>query len=240
MKFLKFAVILPIVLFITILLFLFFTPGGEYNDTVYNKTQMFEYNKITSKGIVTKEDANKTVSDLSGISGTDGESTVNSLACPYGDLIVKNSTKHKLDPLLIAAIVSQESDFGRDAGMSSGGALGLIQVKVSDGPIQQLKQVGLWDSDMTENMEDPDNNLNVACKYIRYGYDYFVVPAGYGSDYGALAAGYNGWWPRTLKYNPPCYPKSVSSENWNYYHQVAARYEAYKNGSLKVGEKGKF
>lgn len=218
------------------------TPNVDTSISLYNSTAIVtdRYKQDSSLQNRIKELTSSTegiqVTSSTSNGNTNVELSSESIADLWG-LIQKNAKAYNEDPLFIAAIVSQESDFGKDAGMSGGGALGVIQIKMNDGPIQQLKQVGLWESTMTTDMKDPDMNLHVACCYLKYGYDKFVVPAGYGDDYGAWAAGYNGWWPSTLKYKPPCYPKNVSSENWNYYHQVADRYEQYKSGAKKVGEK---
>ena len=234
MKVFKYILIVIGVLVLTVYVMFFIvrtdTKGNEY--TLFNSYAVSNNENQNLQG-----NLKLTLSNSLNVPGVDGVSSGEALACPYGDLIVKWADTYNLDSLLVASIVAQESNFGEDAGMSGGGALGIIQIKINDGPIQQLKQVGLWEETMSEDMTDPDANLHVACCYLKYGYDTFVVPAGYKDDVGALAAGYNGWWPSTLKYNPPCYPQNKSKENWNYYHQVKQRYNDYVSGAKKVGEK---
>lgn len=237
MNFLKIVITTPIAILLSIFMFSFVYSKTEIdNYSIYDSIDFYQVgaSNVYKMQAVTQQDVQEVETSVVGVSG----STVDALNCPYGDLIVKWAKNYNEDPLFIASIVAQESDFGKDAGMSSGGALGIIQIKIQGGPIQELKQRGLWESSMSEDMTDPDSNLHVACCYLKYGMDRFVQPAGYADDYGAWAAGYNGWWPTSLKGNPPYI--HGSKENRNYYYQVKQRYEAYKSGALEVGKKGDF
>lgn len=51
---------------------------------------------------------------------------------PYRDLIQREARKHGLDPLLVAALIRQESEFDPDA-VSPSGAIGLMQVMPATG-----------------------------------------------------------------------------------------------------------
>lgn len=224
MRFLKFTILLPIILFTTILLFMFLTPGGNYSDNVYNKTQLFEYNKLTSKGAVTKEDVNKVVADLSGITGTSGQSTTNELACPFGDIIVSQAKSQGIDPLLVASIISQESDFQEKPAGDPDDYNGLMQVGQS--AIDEVHE-------SYSNIFDPETNIRIGTKYFA------LMLKTFNNDVANSCGGYN-WGPGYMQQYINGKKSNMPNETKNYIRQVPARYEAYKSGALKVGDKGNF
>lgn len=224
MRYLKFAIILPIVLFTTILMFLFLTPGGSYEDNVYNKTQLFEYNKITSKGVVTKESVENVTTDFSGITGTNGASSSSNLACPFGDIIVKEAKDQGQDPLLIAAIISQESDFQVKPKGDPDSYNGLMQVGKP-----AIEEVGENPSDIF----DPETNIRIGTKYFS------LMMKTFNNDVPNACGGYN-WGPGYMQQYLKGSRSNMPNETQNYIRQVPARYEAYKSGALKVGDKGSF
>lgn len=158
---------------------------------------------------------------------------VNATNTDIWSLIQKYSTQYSLDPLGVAAICAQETSFGQNMSTSNAGAQGLMQIKPTSGPVQQLKEWGRWESSMTNNLADNDNNMHIACAYLKGGMDYFVIPAGKQNDFGALAAGYNSWWASTIKNDPPYLHNNT--ENKNYYYECNQRYADYKSGKKQVG-----
>lgn len=74
---------------------------------------------------------------------------------PYGDEIEKTAARHRLDGLLLAALVESESSFLPDA-VSPVGAVGLTQV---------MPETAAWlggKGDLT----DPDSNLELGARYL--------------------------------------------------------------------------
>lgn len=74
---------------------------------------------------------------------------------PYGDAIEETADRHRVDALLLAALVEAESSFLPDA-VSPVGAVGLTQVMPATA--QWLGQRG--------DLTDPDSNLDVGARYL--------------------------------------------------------------------------
>ena len=225
-----------VVSLISLSIFIFDDPG---DTTIHNEYMVTnDSNVYQTRDISIYQYLQKAKKDVSNIPVTQnvtiGVGQVSADSNDIWSLIQKYSTKYSLDPLAVAAICSQESNFGKDLSTSHAGAEGLMQV-VAKNPPKQLKEWGRWDSDMTMDLQNNDNNMNVACAYLKGGMDYFVIPSNKQGDVGALAAGYNSWWASTIRNNPPYL--HGNTENTNYYNQVRTRYEAYKTGALKIGEK---
>ena len=75
---------------------------------------------------------------------------------PYGTAIALAAERHRVDPLLLAAIVSVESGFSPSA-VSSQGAMGLMQI------VPDLAQ----DYGVTGDLLDPYVNADVGSRYVR-------------------------------------------------------------------------
>lgn len=234
-KYLIYAIIA--MLLITVILLFINTPTSDVdglNDfTLYRNTSVNGTINYTLKEAV-KETTQSTTglntgssSSTSNLSSTDDTQEV-------WELIKKYASEYNVDPVFLAVICAQESTFGKDKGTSTAGAQGLMQLKTTEGPIQELKQQNLWESSMTLDLQDDDNNMHIATVYLKYGYDRFVKPQGKENDIGAWAAGYNSWWDTTIWLDPP---HLSGTENTNYYNQTKQRYADYVAGVKKIGEK---
>lgn len=75
---------------------------------------------------------------------------------PYGELIHEKAQKYDVDPLLVAAVIEQESRFRRKA-KSPVGARGLMQL---------MPRTGRWMG--ARDLYDPEQNVDAGVKYIKY------------------------------------------------------------------------
>jgi len=81
---------------------------------------------------------------------------------PYEKLIRKWSKRHRLDPLLVAALIRQESAFAPQA-VSSAGAVGLMQLM----PATAKRLAGERRQRFRlSRLTDPDYNINYGCYYL--------------------------------------------------------------------------
>jgi soluble lytic murein transglycosylase-like protein len=126
----------------------------------------------------------------------------------YADLIQSSAQKYQLDPDLIKAVISVESNFRSDA-KSSAGALGLMQLMPGT-----ARGLGVT------NALDPAQNIEAGSKYLRQMLD------GFGSVELALAA-YNAGPGNVKKYGgiPPF------KETQNYVKKVLAKFNEFQIGT---------
>ena len=75
---------------------------------------------------------------------------------PYGDIIHEKAAKYDVDPILVAAVIEQESKFRRTA-HSQVGARGLMQL---------MPKTGRWMG--ASDLYDPVQNVDAGVKYIKY------------------------------------------------------------------------
>ncbi|HEY0142605.1 MAG TPA: lytic transglycosylase domain-containing protein [Thermoanaerobaculia bacterium] len=75
---------------------------------------------------------------------------------PYGELIHEKAVKYDVDPLLVAAVIEQESRF-KSRARSHVGAKGLMQL---------MPRTGKWMG--ARNLYDPEQNVDAGVKYIKY------------------------------------------------------------------------
>lgn len=225
-----------IVAIVAILVLVFYIHSSSVDIIKVHANDVYCYTETPYKMNVNIQQEVKDASTTTvGVDGTT-QDNLGSLTATSSDiwgLVKKYSDLNSLDPLTVAAMCAQETGFGTNMSVSSAGAQGLMQIKPTGGPVKQLHQWGRWTSDMTTDLNDNENNMKVACAYLKGGMDYFVKPSGKQNDPGALAAGYNSWWPSTINNNPP-YLHS-STENKNYYYEVNQRYQDYKNGIKQIG-----
>lgn len=105
----------------------------------------------------------------------------NSTKVAYSDIINKYSEEYKLNPIMVASIIKEESHFNNEA-KSEMGAVGLMQL---------LPDTAKWVSEKlgeefeSEKLSDPDYNIKHGAYYYKYLLEHF------GNDELALAA-YNG------------------------------------------------
>ena len=101
---------------------------------------------------------------------------------PFGKLIYQIANQHALNPLLVAAMVHQESDFNPRA-RSRKGACGLMQMIPST-----ARRFGL---NRKRDLFNPRKNLEAASRYLRwlidrFGNDPLRVVAAYNAGEGAV------------------------------------------------------
>lgn len=75
---------------------------------------------------------------------------------PYGDLIHEKAEKYQVDPLLVAAVIEQESKF-HDTARSPVGARGLMQL---------MPRTGRWLG--ARDLYNPEQNIDAGVRYIKY------------------------------------------------------------------------
>ena len=121
---------------------------------------------------------------------------------PYGSQIWKACQKHKVDGLLVAAIVEAESGFTPDA-VSPKGAVGLMQVLPSTG--------GHYGS---ADLYDPSANLDVGSRYLAW------LLKEFDGDLERAVAAYNAGPAAVIRYGgvPPF------AETRRYVHKVLGLY----------------
>jgi len=131
---------------------------------------------------------------------------------PYGSIIYREALRNNLQPELVAAVVSAESDF-RPRLISDKNAQGLMQIIPSTGRL-----LG------TDDLFDPESNVAAGAKYLRYLMDRFDDPQ------VALAA-YNAGEGNVEKFGgvPPfpetlAYVRRVDAQTREYRDQVRANY----------------
>jgi soluble lytic murein transglycosylase len=113
---------------------------------------------------------------------------------PYQELVVREAREVGVDPLLLAALIRQESAFVPDI-VSSAGAIGLMQVMPTTGR-DLARSLGV-ENFTPETLESPEVNLHLGARFLvdqleRYGPDLPLVL----SAYNAGPARANRW--RTL------------------------------------------
>lgn len=82
---------------------------------------------------------------------------------PYQNEILEYSSKNKIDPFLVAAVIKNESGFDTEA-VSHAGAVGLMQIMPETGE-WIASQMGLDHFDM-EALRRPEYNVRLGCWYL--------------------------------------------------------------------------
>lgn len=125
---------------------------------------------------------------------------------PYGDAIEQTAERHRVDALLLAALVEAESSFLPDA-ISPVGAVGLTQVMPATA--QWLGERG--------DLTDPDSNLDVGARYLSRLLERFD------GDLELALAAYNAGPTNVLRYGgvPPF------RETRNYVRKVLSIYAGH-------------
>jgi len=133
----------------------------------------YETGKVEKVKTVSKEAIEKVLPPITNKATKEQREVVSKL--PYGDKILRYSDKYDMDPVLIAAVIKQESEFNPKA-KSEVGAKGLMQFMDDTAP----------DWDVT-NPFDPDQSIDGGVRYLKYLIKYFdgdVVSALYGYNWG--------------------------------------------------------
>ena len=101
----------------------------------------------------------------------------------YDMLIMRHSTMHGVDPLLVKAVMKAESNFNPYA-RSPKGAQGLMQLMPDTARLM-----------MVDNPYDPDDNIKGGTKYLKFLDEMFR------GDMELMLAGYNAGPNRVLEHN---------------------------------------
>lgn len=146
-----------------------------------------------------------------------------SSAMPYGDIIHEKAEKYQVDPILVAAVIEQESKFHRKA-QSNVGARGLMQL---------MPKTGRWMG--AHDLYDPEQNVDAGVKYIKY------LQTRFDGNLKKTIAAYNAGEGNVRRYNgvPPF------SETQHYVKKVMHNYDKrhkelkqFENDQLHGGATG--
>ena len=90
----------------------------------------------------------------------------------YEDQIKTSSASHGVDPYLVAAVIKSESNWD-PAASSHRGAQGLMQLMPETA--RDMIDKGLVDGSRfaSDNLQDPDTNIEFGCAYLAYLISYF-------------------------------------------------------------------
>jgi transglycosylase-like protein with SLT domain len=137
-----------------------------------------------------------------------------SASMPYGDLIHEKAVKYQVDPLLVAAVIEQESKFQHTA-RSQVGARGLMQL---------MPRTGAWMG--AHDLYDPEQNIDAGVRYIKY------LQSQFDGNLKKTIAAYNAGEGNVRRYNgiPPF------RETQHYVSKVLKNYRK-RNDQLKRFEK---
>ncbi|MGZ8796927.1 MAG: lytic transglycosylase domain-containing protein [Thermoanaerobaculia bacterium] len=132
-------------------------------------------------------------------------------AMPYGDIIHEKAKKYAVDPLLVAAVMEQESRF-RHTARSQVGARGLMQL---------MPSTGRWMG--ARDLYDPAQNVDAGVKYIKY------LQSRFNGNLKNTIAAYNAGEGNVRRYNgvPPF------RETQHYVRTVLRNYDK-RNKQLKL------
>lgn len=132
---------------------------------------------------------------------TTGDATVDSY-------ILESGRRNSVDPLLLYAIMHQESTF-KPRAMSNKGARGLMQLM--PGTAQRFGVTNIW---------DPRQNIEGGTRYMRFLLDQFE------GDVNLALAGYNAGEGAVMKYG---YRVPPYSETQEYVRRISRRYELIRD-----------
>lgn len=130
---------------------------------------------------------------------------------PYGAILADIAERHRMDGLLLAAVVEAESGFSSKA-VSPKGAVGLMQIRPATGRIYGAR-----------DLTDPRVNVDAGCRYLR------SLLETYDGDMELALAAYNAGPAAVERYDgvPPF------RETRAYVEKVLARYERYQQEMWK-------
>ena len=156
------------------------------------------------------------------------------LPFPYRGVIEAEGAENCLDPLLLAAIIRQESRFTPRA-VSRAGARGISQVMPTTGrELAQRLGIRSWDSDL---LFVPDFNLHLGARFLaeRFRVDSFPLYAAIAA-YNAGSQRVDRWrrWPEFR--DPDLFVERVAiPETRNYVKTVYASYQWYRRTYARPG-----
>lgn len=164
------------------------------------------------------------------------------LAYPQGywDSIVNASKKHDLDPLYIAAIIREESQFRAEA-LSPAGARGVMQVMPATG--EWIAQTIRLQGFNRDRLFDPDAAITVGVWYVahlmkRFNNDPLLVAAAYNAGPEAVAS----WLTRSSdSQKPDEFVEQIPfSETRGYVKKVLRNYAEYRRIYGRPGQHAPF
>lgn len=144
---------------------------------------------------------------------------------PYIKKIEKWSQQHKVNPLLVTAVMRQESRFEKDV-KSTAGATGLMQVMPATAKFiaPQIKQ------DIKNiKLEDPDNNIMLGTWYLGHTHDQYQENSLLAiASYNAGPGNVSKWLTILPKDDPDDFVENIPfDETKNYVRQVFGNYWNY-------------
>jgi soluble lytic murein transglycosylase-like protein len=195
------------------------TGGAYYFDNfdfangvrVEKPVQVPQPKRSKRNGLKTANSANVPVAD----SSSTGLTTLTSMAVSRSldsfttgnavvdDLIVESGSRHGVDPVLLYAIMHQESTF-KSRAVSPKGARGLMQLMPGT-----AARFGV------SNIFDPRQNIEGGARYVRFLLDLFD------GDVNLTLAGYNAGEGAVMKYGRRVPPYSETQE---YVRRISSRY----------------
>lgn len=135
---------------------------------------------------------------------------------PFDHTIQKVAQRHRVDPLLLHAVIRQESGY-RHSVRSHAGAIGLMQIMPATG-----ESLGV----ATENLDVPESNVDAGARLLKRLY------SKYSGNFNLILAAYNAGEGAVKKYGnriPPYY------ETQNYVKRVLAHYDRLVSQTLGAG-----
>jgi soluble lytic murein transglycosylase len=142
---------------------------------------------------------------------------------PYLQLIETWSQQHKLNPLLVTALIRQESRFEPQI-RSVAGAVGLMQVMPSTAEyIAEEMDLGQY------NLEKPQDNIQMGTWYLNYTHNRFdnhslLAIASYNAGWGNVSK----WLARSSQKDPDEFVEAIPfEETQGYVRQVFGNYWNY-------------
>lgn len=135
---------------------------------------------------------------------------------PFDETIQEVAQRHRIDPLLLHAVIKQESGYRR-AVRSHAGAIGLMQIMPATG-----KSLGV----PTSHLELPESNVDAGARLLRRLY------TKYAGDFRLVLAAYNAGEGAVEKYGNQVPPYA---ETRNYVKNVLAHYDKLVAGAFDKG-----
>ena len=146
----------------------------------------------------------------------------------YAKEIKAAAQKHKLDPLLVRAVVFQESRFDPFA-RGEDGEYGLMQILPS-GSVTDWARINRKELPSKESLTDPELNLEIGCWYLARAMKRY---RDYNGQIALALAQYNAGARRSEKWKPPVKSGEVISRiniksTRKYVTSIIRRYRRYQ------------
>lgn len=135
---------------------------------------------------------------------------------PFDETIQEVAQRHRIDPLLLHAVIKQESGYRRSV-RSHAGAIGLMQIMPATG-----QSLGV----PTSHLELPESNVEAGARLLRRLY------TKYAGDFRLVLAAYNAGEGAVEKYGNQIPPYA---ETRNYVKSVLAHYDKLVAGAFEQG-----